>query len=60
MDADGSKRNLTLKQFVKISIDMCKAFAEVINKICSIRNQSASLEAFQACRLIPLDKNSDL
>ena len=39
---------------------MCKAFAEVIETICSIENQSASLEAFLACRLIPLDKNSGL
>ena len=60
MDADGWKRNLTWKQFVKISINMCKAFAEVIETICSIENQSASLEAFLACRLIPLDKNPGL
>ena len=60
MDADGWKRILTSKQFGKSSIDLCKAFAEVIKKICSIENQSASLEAFLACRLIPLDKNPGL
>ena len=60
MDADGWKRILTSKQFGKISIDLRKAFPEVIKKICSIENQSASLEAFLACRLIPLDKNSGL
>ena len=37
-----------------------KAFAEVIKKICSVKNQSSNLEAFLACRLIPLDKNSGL
>ena len=56
-DADGWKRILTSKQFGKSSIDLCKAFAEVIKKICSIENQSASLEVFLACRLIPPEKN---
>ena len=60
MDADGWKRVLTSKQFGKSSIDLSKAFDEVIKKICSIENQSASLEAFLACRLIPLDKNPGL
>ena len=60
MDVDGWKRFLISKQSGKTSIDLCKAFAEVIKKICSIENQSASLEAFLACRLIPLDKNPGL
>ena len=60
MDADGWKRILKSKQFEKSSIDLCKAFTEVIKKICSIENQSASLEAFLACRLIPLNKNPGL
>ena len=33
MDADGWKRILTSKQFGKHSIDLCKAFAEVIKNI---------------------------
>ena len=57
MDADGWKRILTSNQFGKIFIALCKAFAEVIKEICSIENQSASLEAFLVCRLIPHDKN---
>ena len=60
MDADGWKRILTSKQFGKSSIDLCKVFAEVIKKICSIENQSASLEASLEYRLIPLDKNPGL
>ena len=44
----------------KSSTDLCKAFAKVIKKICIIENQLASLEAFLACRLIPLDKNPGL
>ena len=57
MDADGWEQILKSKQFGKSSIDLRKAFAEIIKKICSIKNQSSSLEAFLACRLIPLDKN---
>ena len=60
MDADGWKRILTSKQFEKSSIVLCKAFTEVVKKICCIKNQSASLEAFLGCRLIPLDKNPGL
>ena len=60
MDADGWKRILTSKKFGKSFTDLCKAFAEVIKKICSIANQSAFLETFFACRLIPLDKNPSL
>lgn len=60
MDADGWKRILTSKQFGKSSIDLCRTFAEVIKKICRVENQSTSLEAFLACRLIPLDKNPGL
>ena len=60
MDADGWKRNKTSKQFGKSSIDLCKAFAEVIKTICCIENQSASLEAFLAFRLVLFDKNPGL
>ena len=60
MDTDGWKQILTSKRFGKSSIDLSKAFTEVTKKICSIENQSASLEAFLACRLIPLDKNPGL
>ena len=37
-----------------------KALAQVIKKICSLKNQSPKLEAFLACRIIPLHKNSGL
>ena len=40
--------------------DLCKTFAEVIKKLCTVENQSISLEAFLANRLIPLDKNPGL
>ena len=40
--------------------DLCKTFAEVIKKLCTVENQSISLEAFLVNRLIPLDKNPAL
>ena len=42
------------------SDDLCKAFAAVIKRLCVEENQSASLEAFLPCCLIPLDKNPGL
>ena len=60
LDADGWRRILTSKQFGKCSNDLCNTFAEVIKKICTTDNISSSLEAFLACRLIPLDKNPGL
>ena len=50
----------TPKHFGKSSFDLCKAFSDVIRKICSIENQSAFLEAFLAFRVIPLDKSPGL
>ena len=60
MDAEGWKHILTLTSFGKSSTDLCKTFAEVIKKLCTIKHHSTSLEAFIACRLIPLDKNPGL
>ena len=60
MDADGWRRILTSKSFSKPSSDLCKAFAEVIKRLCIEDNLSSSLEAFLACRLIPLDKKPGL
>ena len=50
----------TSKQFGKSSIDPCKAFSDVIRNIFSVESQSASLEAFLVCRVIPLDKSPGL
>ena len=60
MDGEGWRRILLSKNFSKISDDLCKAFAAVIKRLCVEENQSASLETFLACRLIPLDKNPGL
>ena len=60
LDADGWKRVFTSNQFGDSTDDLCKIFAEVIKKLCTVENQPTSLEAFLANRLIPLDKNPGL
>ena len=60
MDGDGWRRILLSKNFSKSSDDLCKPFAAVIKRLCVEENQSASLEAFLACCLIPLDENPGL
>ena len=60
LDADGWKRIFTLNQFGDSTGDLCKTFAEVIKNLCTVENQSLSLEAFLANRLIPLEKTPGL
>ena len=60
VDADGWKKILTSNQFGNSTDDLCKTFAEVIKKLCTVENQSTSSEAFLTNRLIPLDKNPGL
>ena len=60
LDADFRKRIFISNQFADSTDDLCKTFAEVIKKLCTVENQSTSLEAFLGNRLIPLDKNSGL
>ena len=60
LDADGWERIFTSNQSRDSTGDLCKTFAEVIKKLCTVKNQSTSLEAFLANRLIPLDKNPGL
>ena len=60
LDAVGWKRILTSKSFGKSSDDLCTALAYMGRKLCTKEEDPASLEAFLACRLIPLDKNPGL
>ena len=60
MDADGWGRILTSNSFGKSSTNICIALANVAKKSCVEADQTDSLEAFLASRLIPLDKNSGL
>ena len=60
MDADGWRRILTSNSFGQSSTDICIALANVAKKTCVEPDQTNSLEAFLASRLIPLDKNPGL
>jgi hypothetical protein len=64
MDADGWRKILTSNHYGPTGADLRKAFAEVIKKMCTEKeepnNDNTSLEAFLACRLIPLNKNPGL
>ena len=60
LDADGCKRIFTLNQFGDNRDDLCRTFGEVIKKLCTVENQSTSLETFLANRLILLGKNPGL
>ena len=57
MDADGWRRILVSNSFGKSSSDLCQSIAQLAKKLCTEEQNDASLEAFLACRLIPLDKN---
>ena len=61
LDADGWRRMLTSREFRTSSTDLCKTFAQLIKELCIEELESAtSLEAFRACRLIPLGKKPGL
>ena len=60
MDADGWRRILCSNNFGDTNVDLRKAIANFIKKICTEEISVTSIETFVACRLIPLDKNSGL
>ena len=66
LDADGWRKILVSKSYGTINIDLRRAFVNVIKKICTEKlpvdttKDETPLEAFLACRLIPLDKNPGL
>ena len=43
-----------------VIVDLCKAVVRMTQKLCTVEDQHESLEAYVACRLIPLDKNPGL
>ena len=59
LDANGWRRILTSSTFGDNSQDLCSAIALMAKKLClkRYRGNNGSLEAFLACKLIPLDKN---
>ena len=60
MDADGWRRILTSNSFGQSSTDICMALANVAKKLSVEPDQTNSLEAFLASRLIPFDKKPGL
>ena len=56
MDADGWRKILVSRVYGETGSDLRKAFAETVKKICIENVSDDSLEAFTACRLVPLDK----
>ena len=66
LDADGWRKILVSKSYGTINGDLRRAFANVIKKICTEKlpvdttKDETPLEAFLACKLIPLDKNPGL
>ena len=54
-DADSLQRLLT--SFHRESTDLCNAVAALARRLCSSYVDPAGLQAFLACRLIPLHKN---
>ena len=61
LDADGWRRMLSSREFGTSSTDLRKTFAQLIERLCIEELETTtSLEAFTACRLIPLDKKSGL
>ena len=64
MDADGWRRILCSSVYGTCNSDLRKTIADMIKKLCSdiitVENGCSSLEAFVACRMIPLNKNPGL
>ena len=59
LDANESRRILTSSSFGDNGRDLCSTIAITAKKLCLKRHcgNDGSLEAFLACKLIPLDKN---
>jgi len=64
LDADGWRRILASNKFGTTNVDLRKAVANMIKKMCTEKidniNGKSPLEALISCRLIPLDKNPGL
>ena len=60
LDADGWRRILASNCFGDSLSDLCRAIASFTRKLCLEKLDPSSLEAFLACRLIPLNKNLGL
>lgn len=57
-DSDGIKRILCSKSFGKNSKALCYEIARIARRLCCEDVDSHCLQAFTACRLVPLNKDS--
>ena len=60
MDADGWRKPFLSKCYGDAGRDLRKAFAKTIKTLCTKDDKENTLEAFLACRLVPLDKRPGL
>ena len=60
MDLDGWHRILASINFGTSSSDLHKAFANLVQKLCTDLVETHIIEAFLSCHLIPLDKSPGL
>ena len=60
IDANEWERIVASNSFGTADIDLRKAFANVVKKLCTDPIETQTIEAFLSCRLIPHDKNSGL
>ena len=60
MDVDGWHRILASINFGTSSSDLCKAFANLVQKLCTDLAETHTIEAFLSCHLILLDKSPEL
>ena len=56
MDADGWRKVIVSKVYGDVRNDLRKSLAQTVRKMCTEHVSDNSLEAFNACRLVPLDK----
>ena len=59
MDADRWRRILCSSNFGDANVNLRKAITNFVKKICTEKVSAISVEAFAACRLIPLDQVYD-
>ena len=60
MDAYGWRRILCLNNFGDANVDLRKTITNFIKMICTEKVSAVSIEAFVACRIIPLYKSPGL
>jgi len=60
LDADGWRRILISRDYGEVGVDLRKAIASLIRRICTVEINDVSLAPLMASRLVPLNKNPGL